>query len=277
MYVAFTYMSTKRVPGDPRVRMYAEEISASEVDVSSLSFSFLLTQVIRYQLAGVLPGMFGGVMGEPDLNYGWLYFIGVFLFFFSLVLVDLKSWYVPPQEEDSSSVARFLNIVSAGFGMCCAWCSFYATHSVMMQSTTLREHGVDFSVCPGQCLLGRCFLALVLSVSCIGIIWLMSAIEKGFQKFMKFLPYGADIVLRIVTIMSVLLGFAWVTAFRSAIVVVSDSSPRPGLTVVGLVGFTLLVMLPAWQKFIVPKTMILHAYHLRRLAGESQGRQSGLA
>jgi hypothetical protein len=223
-------------------------------------------------MTGELPDVLGTISKDENLNWIVMYTAGFAAFLVSLVLINFKSYVVPPQQEDTSAFARFLNIVSASFGMSFAWCAFYASHSLLSSVQFLKDKGVSMDK-----MIGRCLLALLISIVCMVVIWTMSFIERVCQRFMRFLPYGADIVLRIVTVMSVLLGFAWVSTFNAAVDIVASRTSWPGLTVTILVSTAIVVICPAWQKYIVPKTMILHAYHLRKLAGESHGNQSGLA
>jgi hypothetical protein len=89
---------------------------------------------------------------------------------------------------------------------------------------------------------------------------------------MRYRPYSAEVVLRIITAESLFVGYTWVSAFSESVHVLSSFTPKPLLSEVLLVGFAILVIMPAWKKYIVPKTMVLHAYHLRKLAGATHGK-----
>jgi hypothetical protein len=243
--------------------MYAEDISASEVDVSGLSGSFLLAQVMRFAMVGRMPGYLGSIfmVGEIDMSggeYAIMYLFGILLLAFSVLCINVKTNFLG---NEPNPICRALDIMSITFGMCFGWCIVFGTSLLLKDITGLTGNGHGT-----ESVLGRCFLALVLSILCMMVIWIMSALEGWYEAWM---PPGSE--LRIVSTMSVLLGYAWVSAYSEAIEVVASSSPNPIMIASLIVVVTLFVVLPAWVKHMIQKTMVLEAYNLRKLAGARRG------
>jgi len=241
--------------------MMHEEVSEAENDISCLSISFLVVQVIRFSLTGILPN-FEGI--EPDEkhnlhskgNIAALYGISVFFAFLACVMVMVKSQlaarrihhdgYGPhgkeEEEEEETFCERLVMIGISSTSMTFAWGVLWAT----------RWWCLNVPVFELPSIMGRVVMALMLSsVSCAAVFCLdfVDDMHKGSEDSKA----GAQAIQMMVNSLGILIGFSWEHTFDGGVNAVAGATRYPKTVKffmgVGIAG----LMVPMWRRHILTK------------------------
>jgi len=168
------------------------------------------------------------------------------------------------EEEDDASaaslVSRMVDIFIAGLSMTFAWCVLFASRWLYESVKTFEENE-----CGIETVLGRILLALMLSIFCMAVIFLLDVIDdlmKGDSSS------GAEIIDQIVDAKSVLAGFSWEHAFDGGVEAVAAKTSSPLIAASLLAGFVFVVIVPAWKRHILRKAMVLQDYKEMQVKAE---------
>ncbi|CAE8628629.1 unnamed protein product [Polarella glacialis] len=193
-----------------------EEAEEAENDIfslePSLAVSFLLVQVIRFSVTGVLPGKLGDEGGEfrPVASQVLaLYGVGVGF----AVLTGLITYF-------AGHKGKIAELAQGTTAMGFAWCFLWATRWAALGWSVLE----DASAGPAT-MEGRILIALVLSVAAIGVIFLLDTIEDlGSDN-----PRISKIIQNIINSLSILVGFTWEHCFDGGVEAVASTTFHPVL------------------------------------------------
>jgi len=224
----------------------------AENDISSLSISFMTVQTVRYALTEHLPNYEG--MEVPEVPHDhWcivaLYLWGIMFAGFCVgwtLVIDRSA--IPPDDF----AARYLGILINTCAMVCSWCSLWATRMFLVKHPFLHH---QMFMLPSM--MGRVILALAFSSGSMTVIWVLDKIEdrmKGKANLAK------KVMKTVNTALGILVGFSWEHCFDGAVEAVATLSNRKILMKDLLCLMVVLVVVPAWRKFILKKTLELKVY-----------------
>jgi len=224
-----------------------EEAEEAENDIFSLAVSFLLVQVIRFSVTGVLPGKLGDEGGEfrPVASQVLaLYGVGVGF----AVLTGLITYF-------AGHKGKIAELAQGTTAMGFAWCFLWATRWAALGWSVLE----DASAGPAT-MEGRILIALVLSVAAIGVIFLLDTIEDlGSDN-----PRISKIIQNIINSLSILVGFTWEHCFDGGVEAVASTTFHPVLMKIIFTFLSALVIIPAWRRYILVKVLILADFQKER-------------
>lgn len=255
-----------------RAAMFDEEVMDSENDISSLAGSYLLVASIRYALIGIQPNMLGEIEGETPWHSVYaLYSVGLVLTCLGVLLILIKSRMTAAvtseaeaAEIEESPTIRALNIMSGMLGMGFAWSALYASRTVFEKEPFLDRHHIGMGT-----IAGRVLLALVLSVVSMVIIFGLDVVGDFFAaRSPPGQNTGAPIIIQIVSAKSILVGFSWEHAFDGGVEAISSVTSSPMIAETCLAAAVFLVVVPAWRRHILTKSMVLNEYYRLQTANE---------
>jgi len=231
---------------DPREEAWDDVTEETENDVMALMMSFLCTQCIRQWISGALPNAEGIEKADQMRSHTVLQAVTLIG-----TGVGLMSWigyrtvkYGDIKVEGEGLAVNFFNRLSEHnrliVAMILAWTLYFGTTWAMAANFYGRVSDMMLEVST----------TLVNSAMAFGLIY-------GFDKIQDSDSTDArvDIVLgKVITALSVLIGFAWEHCFDKATEVLAEKMPvnpncypKMGLAVV--IGF---IVIPAWRWYIVP-------------------------
>jgi len=219
-------------------------------DMVGLVASFLIVQVLRFGMTGVLPDGHGG---EPDdilkshdsSDVGKLIVLGYFSAAMCAVVVVASSWLKGPRALQAAKMTQIT------LAMIHCWCLYFS--GVWMMAASDMAEILD--VYEDSALL-KVILACLLTVYAFVLIF-------ALEKLASFDCTGPKVDNAIVTIMGslgILIGFTWEQSFErsvSTVVQASGDVPAP-LLKGGMAIFLVAMVLPAWRMFIMKHTMEEH-------------------
>merc|ERR1712222_134949 len=74
--------------------------------------------------------------------------------------------------------------------------------------------------------------------------------------------------LTIINAIAILVGFSWEHAFDTGVEAIASLTARPVETELFLALFVVILIVPAWRKYILKKVMQLKAYHDEAIQGK---------
>lgn len=219
----------------------------TESDAMGLAVSFLIVQVCRYIISGVLPNE-EGVAEAEGLQYsyfqaGALFLCGLGMYFLYAIILLLR---VLPHHEMESLQA----IMSMVFAWCCLfggqWMEFVA------EPGDIENH---YKTCSSV------GLTMILQILAYGAIFVVDKIAdklKGSPP--DSTPKLVETALRnFIKAWGFLIGFAWEKCFDRAVVSVSHEQTLMDKPIFELIMAVLICVcvLPAWKAYILPKMEVL--------------------
>lgn len=249
-----------------RAHMMEEEVSEAENDISCLSISFLIIQVIRFSLTGILPNAEGIEPAEKDHlhskgNIAALYGIAGFFAFLACIMVVVKSKMAAKSaeehhghghheegehEEEEGFCARLAGIGISATSMCFAWGVLWATRWWCLTVPMFELPSI----------MGRVVMALMLStVSCLAVFCLdfVDDAHKGSEDSKA----GAQAIQMMVNSLGILIGFSWEHTFDGGVNAVANATRYPE-TVKFVMGVVIAaLMVPMWRRHILTKEVSL--------------------
>lgn len=239
-----------------RAKLFHEEVFEAENDISGLAFSFLIVQVIRYALTGVLPNEEG--LEEPEIepenqSIASLLGIGVLFAIVACVLVALKSKQgrrhqheEEEEEEEESAGGRSLLIALNAASMTFAWAVLWATRWVCVKVSFWDIHSI----------MGRVVMALALSAVSFIVLFGLDVVDD-WQRGNEDFRAGAQAIQILVDSLGILIGFSWEHCFNRGVAAVASLSNHPKILqfIMGvLIG---LLMTPMWSRHILSQEITL--------------------
>jgi hypothetical protein len=242
--------------------MFDEQVQESENDVSSLAWSFLNVQALKFLLAGEMPTMTGETALPGLATVGLLFLYGLLFAVLSVVLIKVTAKN-EKEEGEESLFERLTDVAISGLSMTFAWCFLFGSRW-LYESTPIFEE----NECGMNTVLGRIVLALLLSVSCSLMIFMLDSVDDYFKERVKKgdVNPGAEVIAQIVDAASILAGFSWEHAFDGGVEAVAAKTSSPLITASWIAIFVFIVIVPAWKKNILRKMMILEKYreHIKK-------------
>lgn len=246
-----------------RAKMMSEEVFEAENDISCLSVSFLIIQVIRFSLTGILPNAEGI---EPDEkhnihspgNIGALYGIAGFFAFLACIMVILKAQLAQRAKEHSHAHGEEEEEEEEGF---CQRVAIIGVNSTSMSFAwgvlwATRWWCLTIPVFELPSIMGRVIMALMLSaVSCVAVFMLdfVDDMHKGSEDSKA----GAQAIQMMVNSLGILIGFSWEHTFDGGVVAVASGTKYPE-TVKFVMGVAITgLMVPMWRRHILTKEVAL--------------------
>eukprot|EP00930_Biecheleria_cincta_P051982 TRINITY_DN37207_c0_g1_i1.p1 TRINITY_DN37207_c0_g1~~TRINITY_DN37207_c0_g1_i1.p1 ORF type:complete len:571 (-),score=75.84 TRINITY_DN37207_c0_g1_i1:138-1850(-) len=277
---------------DSRENFWLEHVQEAETDVTSLSVSFLVVQVIRFGISGELPDSEGNdPAGQSSTSNVLVLFL--FGFIFALAAVALLTGLCRCQRLRSNPEAGSLHsdggLLEADEGRRSsftraasfqsiqvsfrAWCSRESFHSVLERTreTLIMCLALSFAwsfffagegwmmdlthVKSKDPTLSAVYLAGALSIASFVCIWCMDKIYD-----MRTAGEGNDRVakglVQLIQAFGILVGIAWERSFDEAVLAVASATSDPVLTKSLLAICSVLVVAPAWRMYIAPMVVL---------------------
>jgi hypothetical protein len=246
-----------------RASLFNREVMESENDILCLAGSYLLVSSLRYQLVGDLPSMVGEISAPTPWNSVYiLYAAGFLLSATSILLIIIQGMAKRPgqsseeEEEDESVGGRVLNVAIGMCGKGFAWACLYASRTIFEKEPYLQE-----KLAAGMhTITGRVLLALVLSVICLLVIFVLDVIGDTAKRMYPGKNLGNSIIAQIVSAKSILVGFSWEHAFDGGVEAIASTTSSPQVAESLIAALVFLVIVPAWRKHILKKSIVLQAY-----------------
>lgn len=230
---------------DEAEMLWDEETEETEDDVVGLCISFLLIQIIRFHIGGILPNSEGEEEGEPKHKTSEsLKLFGTGLVWVFVLLLATQLCF--KEESESRLGPQIRNVV----GMCFAWCLYFSVGWAIDNNFTFQS--------PME---GEIALALTVSamaLSCIRILDKLADLDWTKKPVDKFIR--GDLIVA----MGILIGFSWEKDFDIAVTDVANHWKKvlaPPITKLILAILLAAIVIPAWWKFILP-TKIQHEKEL---------------
>jgi len=257
----------KKADMHAQAEMFAENVHECQNDISALAYSFLFVQVLRFKLVGMMPTMTGNTELPSMQIIGLLYLSGLVCFIVSVLLIKITAALGGSLEDDDKCTGQILNTAISGLSMSFAWCFLFASR-YLFESMEMFDR-LD---CGIQTILGRIVLALLLSLFCLIVIFMLDSIDDFFKEGLQpgQINPGAEIVDQTVTAISILAGFSWEYAFDGGVEAIAQETSNPIWTATMLAGFVFIVVVGPWKKHILRKAMVLKAYKQAALDAEAR-------
>eukprot|EP00931_Biecheleriopsis_adriatica_P091319 TRINITY_DN65205_c0_g1_i1.p1 TRINITY_DN65205_c0_g1~~TRINITY_DN65205_c0_g1_i1.p1 ORF type:complete len:557 (-),score=99.66 TRINITY_DN65205_c0_g1_i1:31-1461(-) len=249
-----------------RAKMCEAYVVDAENDITALSISFLLLQVIRFKLAGDLPDAEG--IERPEKSHGVLYVatmygFGTVLGFMamSLAVVTSKCATAEGAEEgeDESCSLRVLKIIMSTCGMGFAWCILWGTRAMCVMNPIINL----------ESMMGRVEFALILSIFSGVCVFLLDTIDDTL-KLQGGSASNSFAIETIIDSLGLLVGFSWEQCFAHGVAVVSSTTRYVSLMKFVLGICTLSILVRPWRRYILTKVMYLEDYRKSILGPEAK-------
>lgn len=228
---------------DDREVLWEHECRQAELGISSLSASFLIVQVLRLQITGELPDKQGLEVTErqPDLYASSILYLSGLAAAAASILVGLLLGRTREETTLRSGLQQIQLIAS----MISAWCTIWAIRMVCERMPFLDHLGIGVGTMAWQLM-----LAVVASgLSCVLIFAVDTLEDMVGQESWRSLTQS------IISALSLLVGFSWQRGFEHAVkcMTASFSRSNPMLMKMAISLVVVVLVLPAWRKYIVVK------------------------
>jgi len=262
------------IPGQDNYGYYLWDESAEEAEneVAKISLSFSAVVVLRFAITGQLANLEGLLLPLQNhdraarlmLVSAGLIFIGL-----SIVLIVLKAKYdearaaasqemgLEPEEKDEGLdsfriyLKRWIYISINMFATVFSWCTMFAAkwtlHSLML------SYGKESN--PNSTL-SRVVLSLIVSFGSFVAVFLLDKLSDT-----EWTAETADSCIKcIINAIAILVGFSWEQAFDAGVAVIAELTAKDGpwypvFIKLGLAGCVALIMVPAWRKHLLRKSL----------------------
>jgi len=270
MVTAYRALRNKFATGGSEADRHLLEEEAEEggEDIMALLASFLLVQVFRYALTGILPDGHGGEpadmigthMGSDHhelyqvlalLGYGYMAaMLCAGVVFFNAMPTPFSAYL------SGAKVQQVVRMVTMTMAMVHCWCLYFAGMWVMAASDIAEFLGVYEDSALLKVLLA-CVLTLYAFVLIFLLEYLASLDATG--------PKADQAIYTVMGSLGILVGFTWEQAFErsvSTVVQASDHLVEPPL-LKAILALTLVAMVcPAWRMYIILHTMKHSTEHM---------------
>jgi len=261
---------------------WAKNTIEAENDVISLALSFLLVQVVRFAISGVLPNEEGKEEhGELFHHTKWqvlsLFGVGVLCatLSWSMLLIGRKYSLLEEEEEERSesgdvfhptstralldlrvdarrvhhvfgrSFRRGWEVSILFFSMCFAWCLFFSSRWMLGGSGMFTHLSCGLNITH----------AMFLTVACFVWIWLMDKVNDCYRHHhhAEVLSKGFEVMIRA---MGILIGFAWEQSFDTAVGAIAEHVPHEKGRMKVLLSICCVgIVAPAWRLYLAPMVL----------------------
>jgi len=225
---------------DEREKLWIHHTKETEDDVIGLCISFLIVQVLRFIICGVMPDVEGeDGEGTPDHTiFDSLYLIGIGMVWIAarLVRTAISEHHLPFSDRKREQIGLITT-------MGAAWCLLF---SVQWTVNIYSHHTKDA--------VAKVVIALAVTFLSLGDITILDKIRDRHATSKR-----VDKILKsFITTLSMLIGFAWEKCFDSSVDTIAHGGRRifpPVATKLILSILLCSIVIPAWRFFILPTIM----------------------
>jgi len=246
---------------DHREMLWEHECHESETQIASLSASFLLVQALRFHVSGVMPDKNGIEKNELWTNHKLEHVLKLYAWGLGSAAISVVLGLIVHKkcsDSETSTLRCCLHVIQSTTGMVFAWCIIWATRWEALRLPELREVQLQ----PGSMAMPyQILLAMTVSVLSILLIFIFDVIEDICG------PHGVmgGLTQSVISTLSLLVGFAWQRCFQEAVKSVAVLSPRPYLMELVVSLIVVILVVPAWQRYILRKE-----YYYRKISREKR-------
>ncbi|CAE7224562.1 unnamed protein product, partial [Symbiodinium necroappetens] len=256
LFLIFRVLEMVRCGGKPEklVDLYFDEVDDVEVDVLSLSCSYMLVLCLGYAVTGE-PSDFEGFQlpSTVDLKKAVIIFIlGGLLFAASVALV----FFWRPRYSEQSWRAKVRDMVLCTLAMAFGWCII---HAVRWTNTDLSKNRV-IGFLPGSMIL-HVITAFVMSLLGYIVVLFLDKLED--LCLTRFGSLGRSFKSA-VTATGLIIGISWETCFDKAVSIVAHGQREKQVVEPLLVVVLLLLLVPAWKRFVITKQLHFESFKFER-------------
>ncbi|CAE6961533.1 yeaW, partial [Symbiodinium sp. KB8] len=256
LFLIFRVLEMVRCGGKPEklVDLYFDEVDDVEVDVLSLSCSYMLVLCLGYAVTGE-PSDFEGFQlpSTVDLKKAVIIFIlGGLLFAASVALV----FFWRPRYSEQSWRAKVRDMVLCTLAMAFGWCII---HAVRWTNTDLSKNRV-IGFLPGSMIL-HVITAFVMSLLGYIVVLFLDKLED--LCLTRFGSLGRSFKSA-VTATGLIIGVSWETCFDKAVSIVAHGQREKQVVEPLLVVVLLLLLVPAWKRFVITKQLHFESFKFER-------------
>jgi hypothetical protein len=272
--------------GDEKAHEEWDEVGdESENDIAGLALSFLLVQVARYTITGVLPNA-AGIEEHPDRRsfpcVAWLLGLGGIFAMIMMIGVALISWEqkamtvhgVKPQNMTgldpwSVYLKRWLRMVPQVANLASMWCLLFSSKWLAQR---LTERTAFEPNCATEC---SC-LALATSFCGLGsLFWLDYMADSTLT--------GPILTMSLRMLMKAtgfLIGVSWELAFDAGVESIAETTEDdgwwvPAVAKLGMAFLVALVVIPGYRTHILRQVLDLQKQHeASMLDGEGEAQET---
>jgi len=243
--------------------LWESESRQAEITVASLSASFMLVQVLRFAISGVLPGK-GGIE-QPERPHSvscilTLYAAGLCAFAASILFYHVLR---RTSTKNSKSIAVELGrTLQHTASMMFAWSMIFATRWLALRISQLKK----WQVAPGT-VAWQVIQAIAMSGLATALTSLLHGVDRRLERKD---PTVHALIHCAVSDLILLVALSWEMSFDLAVKQVCHSSSRPRLMEISISAVVVLLVVPSWRMYIVTK-----AYYARRAWHQEQMDRQG--
>ncbi|CAE7223336.1 unnamed protein product [Symbiodinium natans] len=256
LFLVFRVVEMVRCGGKPEklVDLYFDEVDDIEVDVLSLSSSYLLILCLAFAVSGA-DSDFEGFQLPSTVNLGKaiiLFVLGALLFVGSLALVFV--WR--PRYSEQSWRMKVRDMVLCTLSMAFGWCIIRATR--WANTDLSKNHVIGFL--PGSMIL-HVITAFVTSLLGYIVVLFLDKLEDVCLS--RFGSLGRSFKSA-VTATGLIIGIDWELCFEKAIEIVAHGQREKEVVEMLMVVLVLLLLVPAWRRFIITKQLHFETFKSER-------------
>lgn len=224
------------------------DLFEAEIDIASLSISFLTIQACRFNITGVLPDNLG--IEEEDFKHPfdctWKLGSLSLLFAMGTVLLVRISKAIMPKEHSHATIHALLKrgtaVIQNALSMSFAWGLLYSVKWQMAR--------VPMCTNPNA-LHARVVLALLVSFVAFLVIACLD-----FLADLECTGSTTDMaIFSIISSLGILIGFAWEQSFDGGLEVIGELVKKPLVVQICLACMVAVVVVHPWRRYILPNVV----------------------
>jgi len=236
---------------DLRDHIYDEEVHDAENDISGLSISFLLVQVMRFAISGVLPESSGAephhAAPKTAVEVCVLLLCGMLAAILAALLPQIQR-----RMKAYPALDRPLEMLHTVSGMIASWTTLWASQWIILSENVLAFAGGLHTMA------GEIIVAAALSMLSLIAIHFLDKIEDDskMQDQRNSAQNASRFIQSTITSLAIMIGFSWEHVFDNGVIVLADLTPSPHITKLWMALIITLTLTPAWRMYILDKEMV---------------------
>jgi len=245
-------------------REWDTQTAEAEDDIMSLTLSFMLTQTFRFAISGHLPDPEGmdreEWLGKEGPNAVWLLIVAIVFLVISYVCsltmaevpVEDDSMNTVPTESDGEAPSycaeikvRAIENLLLSTGMVFAWSSFFGIRWYISSLSFVKGKNEG----PDMELVGI-MTALLVSLASLVALFVLDWFNDH-----KAGANNKVAILRTITSIGLLVGFAWEQCFHESVKSIADAAKptlNPQVLRLVMAFLSVLLVAPAWKFYLLP-------------------------
>lgn len=253
----FRHLTIKN-PKTECVVMCKEELAEGENDITGIASSFLVTQVIRFELTGVLANVEG--LEEPYSRHGLKFVLWLWITGLVSLMIAVSLYCVPPRLLTDRKVLHVVQTIQNTLGMVFAWSVLFCARDFSEESDFMKR---NFEAYPEE---KQLVLALFLSMMALLVIGVLDKIQDSHAGSTQ--RDVSRVLQNMINILSLVIGLSWEACFSTGVEELAQEASRPLTMKLMFTACTLVVVLPAWRRYILARVMVLEQLHLEKAAAK---------